>query len=53
MSDKERLEHIKEKMNVLISQIDEVGNAEVNAQTIYNDMQWLISKVESLEGENE
>ncbi|MFJ7407146.1 MULTISPECIES: hypothetical protein [unclassified Lysinibacillus] len=53
MSDKERLEYIKDKMQTLLSEMDEFGNAEVNAQTIYNDMQWLISKIESVEGDNE
>lgn len=47
MTDKERLEYLKDKTKELLSLMDETGNAEVNAQSIYNDMQWLISKVEN------
>lgn len=56
MNEKQRLEHIENKVRGLLLLGDSEGNGEVNINAIYNDMSWLISqaqKVEQLEREIE
>jgi hypothetical protein len=49
MTDKERLEKIKEKVNSLLYLGDSEGDGEVNINAIYNDMSWLIFQAEKAE----
>jgi DNA repair exonuclease SbcCD ATPase subunit len=49
MNDKERLEHIKRKVEALKFVGDSEGIAEVNVMLIHNDMMWLIELAEKAE----
>jgi DNA repair exonuclease SbcCD ATPase subunit len=49
MSDKERLEHIEEKVQGLLTLADSEGYGEAHLLTIYNDMIWLIEQAEKVE----
>lgn len=49
MTDAERLGYIKTKIKVLEMLADDVGNGEANLQTVANDMNWLVDRVELTE----
>lgn len=51
MTDKERIESIKTKSNVLIALADDVGTGTANLLTVANDMSWLVEQIKLLEGE--
>lgn len=47
MSKDEQLAKIEAKLPSLLDHMDESGNGEVNVQTLYNDLNWLIAALKA------